>query len=110
MGPVIVIAALTFLVAGGIVEFNRWRSRRNLSAGYTATLIAVALLGVVFLAFGSSLNLWPAAVAMLAMFALSQQNRIENLLVQCAGAESRHHRGTAITHRGQATKSGGETD
>ena len=81
MGPVIVIAVFASLVAAGIVEFNTWRSRKNLSPSYTAAFIAVALLGLAFFASSFSLDLWPAAVVLLAIFALSQQNRIESLLV-----------------------------
>lgn len=81
MGPVIVMAVLTWLVATGILEFNTWRSRRNLSPSLTASLIALALLGLAFLALELSLDPWPAVVVLLAMFAFHQQNRIENFLV-----------------------------
>jgi hypothetical protein len=81
MGSVLVIAVLACLVAAGIVEFNMWRCRKNLSPSYTAAFIAVALLGLTFLASSFSLDLWPAAVVLLAIFALSQQNRIESLLI-----------------------------
>jgi cobalamin biosynthesis protein CobD/CbiB len=79
--PVAVIGALAVVITAGVVGFNELRFRRNMGAGYAAACVSVALLGLTALAYCFSLGFWTGVIISIALFALSQQNRIESLLV-----------------------------
>jgi len=82
METLTLIGALAFFIAAGVVGFKEWRSRNDLSLRQSAACVAAALLGLAALAYCFALGFVPAAVAVGAMVALSQQNRIENILVR----------------------------
>jgi hypothetical protein len=58
--------------------------------------IVIGALGLAALACCFSRGFWPGVVVLVAMFALSQQDRIENLLVHGVGKTTR---GRAVTDR-----------
>jgi|HubBroStandDraft_5_1064220.scaffolds.fasta_scaffold281051_2 hypothetical protein len=82
MESAILIGTLAFFIAAGVVGFKEWRSRHDASFRYSAACAAAALLGLTALAYCFALGFVPAAIAVGAIVALSQQNRIENILVR----------------------------
>jgi hypothetical protein len=85
MEPVIVMGALALVIAGGVVGFDEWRSRKDVSTRYAAACVSSALLGVAALAYCFSLGFARGAVVVGAMIAFWQQHRIESFLVQGRG-------------------------
>jgi hypothetical protein len=76
-----VIGALAAAIAAGVVGVNELRFRQNITAGHAVACVSAGLLGLAALAYCFSLGFWPGVVVLVALFALSQQNRIESLLV-----------------------------
>jgi hypothetical protein len=89
MASIIVIGALALFIAAGIVGFAEWRSRKAVGARYTTACVFAALLGMAAVAYCFCLGFAPGAIAVGAIIALSQQNRIESFLVRGHGPRIR---------------------
>jgi hypothetical protein len=88
METAVLIGTLALSITVGVVGFNEWWSRNDVSPQYSAACVAAALLGLAALAYCFALGFVPAAVAVGAIVALSQQKRIENILVRSQHADS----------------------